>query len=289
MRIRLLTFTIVLLILSFCSIVNAQKGNLAEKIGIESNILTSDGIYFENYLGLVKRNTFNYGEEIDFVYDRIDGFNLDDGLVYPDMDIIVLSKKGDTVFQQKNLFKDITQGYTIEDLNLRGSVTFAEPMFPNSSYKLHVKVSDKLGDGFYNFSMDFEVVENRMLDTKTNGLSYDILYLYSKKRDISLIDNRVSPNEKVYILLEGLSGYKVTNGLADLSVSLFLKDARGRTIKEMIDMLPEAVDVKSLKDQLYAEILVTEGTISNPVKCSLIIKDRNTGNSFETSFELIVI
>jgi hypothetical protein len=206
------------------------------------------------------------------------------------MDIFATDKKGDTIMSQKNLFKDIEKGYTEKDLNLRSNITFAVPMMPGNSYTMHVHVTDKNSDGYFNLTSDFSIIENPLLNTKTNGMTYDILYLYSQTRNIAVVDDKINSNENVYILLENLQGYDIDeSGKVALNASISLTGAKGRVINEIAELFPEPVSAIDLKDQLYASLIITEGKINNPVTCVFKVKDKSSGNTFETSFELNVI
>ncbi|QHI38944.1 hypothetical protein IMCC3317_43440 [Kordia antarctica] len=286
-----LNYTYLLLLISICfSCGNGTSQNQDHVTAtIDNSKLSCDKITMENHTGKINKDEFSYGEKITLFYENMTGFVLQDSLAYPDMDIFVTNKKGDTVLSQKNLFKNTKEAYTEKDLNLRSKLTFATPMMPKNSYQMHINISDKNGDGYYNVKKDFSIVDNPLLKTKTVGLTYDVLYLYSQTRDLAIIDDKISPNESVYILLENLEGYDVDeNGKVDLSASISLTDAKGKVINEVGELFPEPVSAKDLKDQLYASLSITEGSIDNPVTCLFKIRDKKSDKSFETSFDLTV-
>ncbi len=289
MKLTHLYIAIIACICFACESGSSQNKDYITDVNIDNSGLTCDGITMENHAGKINKSEFSYGEKITLFYENMTGFVLQDSLAYPNMDIFVTNKKGDTIMSQKNLFKDITDGYTEKDLNLRSNLTFAAPMAPNNSYLLHINVSDKHGDGHFNLKKDFSMIENPLLKTKTEGLTYDILYLYSQTRDIAVVDDNISPDEMVYILLENLEGYTIdADGNVELQASISLTEANGRIINENNDLFPEPVSAKDLKEQLYASLTVTEGIISNPVTCVFKVKDKKSGYSFETSVDLNV-
>lgn len=101
---------------------NGTSQNYITDVKVESNKLSCDGITMENHTGNVNKSTFSYGEKITFFYKNMTGFTLQNSLAYPDMGIFVTNKKGNTVMSQKNLFKDIKEGYTKKNLNLRSKL-----------------------------------------------------------------------------------------------------------------------------------------------------------------------
>ncbi|MEJ6791772.1 MAG: hypothetical protein QNK89_03285 [Lacinutrix sp.] len=117
----------------------------------------------KNYPGILDKSTFTCGEEITFLFKNMKGFALKDSLAFPDMNIFVNNKKGDTLMSQKNLFKDTSKGYTLKDLNLRSMLAFATPMMTNNSYIMHINISDKNSDAYYNVKKDFSLVESTFL------------------------------------------------------------------------------------------------------------------------------
>jgi len=287
-----LNYIYILFLISLCfSCANetAKNKDYITDVKVESHKLSCDGIIMENHTGKINASEFSYGEKITLFYENMTGFTLKDSLAYPDMHIFVTNKKGDTIMSQENLFDNIKETYTEKDLNLRSKVTFASPMLANNSYVLHINISDKNSDAYYKLKKNFSMIENPLLKTKTDGLSYKILYLFSQTRNIAILDNKISPEESVYILLEDLDGYEIdADGKVDLSASISLRDADGKLINEISELFKEPVSAKDLKDQLYATLSITKGKISNPVTCVFKVKDKKTEKTFETSFELMV-
>ncbi|WP_430412430.1 hypothetical protein [Kordia sp.] len=272
-----------------CGKDNSQNENYLTDVTIENEKLNCDGIIMKNYTGIVNKAEFSYGEKITLFYDNMTGFELQDSLAYPDMSIFVLNKKGDTMLNQKDLLKYTTKGYTEKTLNLTSNLTFAKPMLPKNSYVMNIHIRDKHSDGYYNLKKNFKIIENPLLKTETDGLTYDILYLYSQKRDVALIDNKIKADENIYILIENLEGYEIDeNGTVDLKASISLVTADGTVINKKDNLFPDLVSAEDLKDQLYATLSITKGYVKNPVTCVFEVVDNKTNNSFKTTFDLVV-
>jgi len=289
MKLKHIYAAIIICICFSCETGSSQNNESVTDLTIDNKGLSCDNITMENHTGLINKSEFSYGEKITLFYNDMTGFALQDSLAYPNMDIFVTDKKGDTILAQKDLFKDINEGYTEKELNLRSNLTLANPMKPGNSYQMHINIIDRHSDGYFNLKKNFSLIENPLLKTKTNALTYDILYLFSQTRNIAIVDDKISPNESVYILLEGLDGYTIdADGKVDVQASISLTEADGRVINKNDNLFAEPVSAKDLKDQLYASISVTEGQVNNPVTCVFKIKDRKSGHSFETSISLTV-
>ncbi|MGH1384414.1 hypothetical protein [Kordia sp.] len=261
-----------------------------QDVTVKSEGLSCDGIKMVNYTGQINRTKFHYGEKVLFIYENMTGFVLQNNLAYPEMDIYVLNKKGDTIMAKPNLFFKDSKGYSEADLNLRSELIFAKPMLPSKEYIAMVNIRDKNSDTYYNWSKNFEIIHSPLINTKKDGLDYDIQYLYSKERDIGIIDNVIKRNEKIYLIIENLSGFDIDEyGSANIEASISLTSADGTLINKNDNLFPNLVSAKDLKDQLYASIQIASASGKKPVTCIFKMKDTKSGHSLETTFDLTVV
>lgn len=286
------------LIVSVCCLILSCKSEIqlptiSDQFKITQEGLSCNHIVMENYTGVVDASEAMYGEKITLFYNDMRGFTLQDGKAHPNMDIYLIDKKGDTLLKQENLFEGVTDGYKEKDgkLILHSDVTFARPLLPNNTYRMHAHITDKNNsDAFYHVERNFSITHDPEMNVKKDGISYDIMYIYSMDRNLSVIDHKISVNEKVYLLMEGLEGYEIDEeGKADISANMSLKHADGTIITEIKDLFPNKVSAKDLKEQLYASIIITEKeTGEEPVTCTFQMKDKISGKSLETNFKLYV-
>lgn len=261
-----------------------------QDVTVKSEGLSCDGIKMVNYTGQINRTKFHYGEKVLFIYENMTGFVLQNNLAHPEMDIYVLNKKGDTIMAKPNLFFKDSKGYSEADLNLRSELIFAKPMLPSKEYIAMVNIRDKNSDAYYNWSKNFEIIHSPLINTKKDGLDYDIQYLYSKERDIGIIDNVIKRNEKIYLIIENLSGFDIDEyGSANIEASISLTSADGTLINKNDNLFPNLVNAKDLKDQLYASIQIASASGKKPVTCIFKMKDTKSGHSLETTFDLTVV
>ncbi|MEM6686705.1 MAG: hypothetical protein AAF617_13060 [Bacteroidota bacterium] len=269
---------------------STYKAGYLQDYTVDRKGISCDGIAMSNYMGIVDRTEFYYGEKITFAYENMTGFHLQEGLAYPDMDIHFISKQGDTLMSNLNQMAQATKGYTEADLNLRTELVFATPMLPNNEYIAIVHVHDKHSDAYYKWSKNFTIIHSPLIQTTTKGMRYDIQYLYSQLRNTAVIDNKIQLNETLYLLIENLDGFNTDeDGNADLQASIRLTANDGTMIDENDNLFPNLVNANDLKEQLYAAVKITNPNVENPVTCVVKITDNRNGNSLETAFDLTVM
>lgn len=271
----------------FFSCTKETKAEYLQNVTVDSKGLSCDGITMSNYAGTLTETTFNYGEKVTFNYDNFKGLTFEDSLAYPMMDIHVMSKSGDTVFSRPELLPK--EGISKEQFTIFSEVTFAKPMLPNNEYLVSIQISDTKSDAYYHWKKPFKIVNNPKIQTKINGFTYEILYLYSLTRDIAITNNVIQMNEKIYLILEDLEGYDIDeNGNASIIASMNLVDSNDALIIENDNLLPNSVSAKDLKQQLYVLIEITDENIQNPVTCNFQLKDAVSGKTLSSTFELTV-
>lgn len=254
-----------------------------------NNVLEFEGIRMTNHTGLIKRSQIYYGEKVDFHYDNITGFKLTDSIAYPDMNIYALDVKGDTVMSKENLFNDLKEEFKESILDLFNSVTFADPFLPGKTYSIHVEIIDKKSDAFYHWNKSFTIINHPRFLNDVNGVKYDILYLYSGDRDISITDNLIMPFEQVYFIVEGLEGFvQDENGMVSIECSVTITDSNNEVLVTNPNMIPNPVEAKELKKQIFGSITVDDQVKINPINCSIAIKDRWSDKYLKSQFNLVV-
>lgn len=289
MKFKYLTTLLLLGLLVSCVQIESKSGNYLSNVDIEANKLSCDGIIMSNYQGVINKSEFVFGESIVLNYENMTGFALKDSLAYPEMDIIIMNKKGDTVMSNPNLFKNDDRGFTEEDLKLRSELILAKPMLPNNEYDLKINIRDKNSDAYFKLRKNFSVINSPLVKTESNGFSYDIQYLYSNTRKISIVDNKINLNENIYLIIENLEGYTVDDyGQANIQASASLTDASGTVIDKNDDLFPNLISAADLKEQLYTSVQLTGTSLKNPITYVLTLKDNKSGNGMKTSFELVI-
>ena len=87
------------------------------------------------------------GESFDLVNSGVSGFTVNDGKVQAGCALTITGKNGDTILQDKDLFKNKGSFSEKDAQTLRCSISTGAPMKWDESYNVSVAFWDKLGDG----------------------------------------------------------------------------------------------------------------------------------------------
>ncbi|MEM6720184.1 MAG: hypothetical protein AAF611_12740 [Bacteroidota bacterium] len=286
---KLQSVFLIVIISLYISCDTGVSNEYLQNVTVDSKGLSCDGIKVLTYADKTNRTEFSYHESVFFLYDNMKGFTLKDSIAYPDMDLHVMTKSGDTLIALPNLFPT-KQGFHQNDLNLRTNVIFAKPMLPDNEYVVAVNVSDKNSDAYYHWKRSFSVINSPLIKTKKNGLNYGKQYLFSRKRNQAIVDNVIQFNETVYLVIEDLDGITVDEyGNANVFASIRLTDANGMLINENDNLFPNLVNAEHLQEQLYGTIRVTNKNFKNPITCTFQLADVKNEKSLETTLEFTLI
>ena len=243
---------------------------------IDKKDITCESIFVKVNDEEVEKNTFVYGEKFKVYFNDIKGFKKIDGAVFPKLDIVVIDENKDTVLIGYDLYRG-QGGFTFDPLALNASVSCATPVHVGKDYIMKVYISDKNGKGYINLEYDFEVIRDPNIKISSKGLNYEQFYLFSDQRGIAFSNHEATYKEKVYLIIEGLEGLDARNGLANMYVSITVRNSDGKVIIEEKDMFPDPVDVKLASEQLNLNFHIDENPKGGDLNtsCEVIIKDKN--------------
>jgi hypothetical protein len=289
-----------LLGISLCLAVVSQSCNFSKSVN--TNLLTGlttvgDGLSCEDvYLstadGQIQRNTFIYGEEFDLNFSNITGFTKVEEAVFPGLILQVTDEAGEVVMETEDLYAGYTDGMNFSPLPLAASLTVADPIHSNNSYMLSVKIWDKEGSGTFTAKMPFDVVANDRIAIENNQTSYTEVYLFSGNTNQVITSQEVAFNEKVYLIFEGLTGFREEEGKVFIGMSLRATDNAGNIILASDDMLEEydetGISAAQLKEKVFANIVFTNGVVTNPLHIEVTLYDKEGEASIMASTDLTV-
>lgn len=236
------------------------------------------------------RNEFVFGEKVNLVFNNIYGLTNSNGKTFPELSMYVVKNEKDTVFSNSNLLKSLKNGTELSPLQLQANFRTALPNQNNEKYKVSVKITDKKGNGTFNYELPFTVKKNDLLDIKSNGIEYSTIYLWNETLKQPVFDSNISSEHLFILILNDIEGLDLTNEKVFPIFSLDLTDNNGNKILSNTNLLGAYEEVgvspKNLKNQVTAKLRFTKGTINNPCKLTAKLKDKNSLKEINISTEL---
>ncbi|HJX72271.1 MAG TPA: hypothetical protein VJ346_09970, partial [Bacteroidales bacterium] len=152
---------------------------------------------------------------------------------------------------------------------------------------LNINIWDKKGEGTFTAKMDFDIISNKQIAIESNHVSYDEIYLFSKEREITITDNAAKFNENIYMIFEGLEGFKEEEGKVFIGLSMKIADSEGNLILNEDDLMGDSYMIASdIKSQLSPNFIFTGSDIKNPVNCEIVIWDKKGESKIKASVKL---
>ncbi len=283
--------TIFILVIAFsffsCDFRKSVSKDLNTGLTTNGDGLSCDNVYLSNGEQKLNGSSFTYGEKVYVNFENVEGFEKIGDNAFPGLQILVVSQEGDTVLQHDDLYAKYEDGINISPLLVQANITVADPMHSNKNYTLHVNIWDKKGKGTYKAKMDFNIVPNDQIKVESNGVSYNEIYLFSLERKATIIDNKAKFNENIYVIFEGLEGFKNEAGKTFIGLSKKVTDADGKVILNEEDLLGDSwMEATEIKSQLAPNFTLTNPDIKSPVTCEVKIWDKKSESKIETSAQV---
>lgn len=278
------------LAISSCQLNQSVNNDLTTGEYTRGDGITSDKVVIINSGKSEKKNTFFYGEEVQFLFNNVLGLTEVNNKTYPGLSLHIIKNEKDTVLSQKDLFKDLNEGTDLSPLQLNASFRAALPYKEEESYKLFIEIWDKKGEGKYNYELPFSVVENNLLDIKSKGITYSNIYLWDETTKQPVLEENIASDHLTILILDGVEGFELKNEKIFPVFSLVMTDSKGNKILSSPNLLSEyeteGINPENVKQQLTAQITFTEGVFNNP--CSLIatLTDLNSEKKIEMTTTL---
>ncbi len=226
----------------------------------------------------INRNDFVYGETFVVNFSKIEGFNMENESVFPDMFLTVLNNAGDTMLYADDLYSDYPDGIKLDPLLLTSEVTAAAPMASGNEYKLFVNIIDKKGAGTFSAEYLFKVVPNDKIVNESTNVEFDEIYLYSAEQERVIVDNKVKKDETTYFVFEGLTGFTEVGGMVFPGLSLKGTDKGGKQIFNFEDLFADYTEtgltVEDFNKRVLSNFSLSGTELLNPLRCEILIWDK---------------
>jgi hypothetical protein len=288
------TFYVILfsIVIAGCHFSRSVKKDFVSGLTSTGSGLTCEEVYLKVNDERTDRNSFIYGEVVNLVFEDVKGLKQENGKSFPKMQIIVNSLSGDTVFFADNLYSEYTEGMNFSPLQLTGDLTVAAPIKTGGEYLLTVTIKDRKGAGIYLSKLKFSVKGNDKIKIEPLNVSYNEVYLYSQGKDKVINDGVISFDDNIYILAEGLKGFKEENGLVFPGISFRGTDASGKAIFNYEDMFSDysttGIAVSDFNTKISAHFKLTGSEFNNPLHAEIIIWDKKSSARLRISTDMTV-
>ncbi len=289
-KIWIVLFTAVLF--AGCKFSRSAEKDLISGITTTGKDLSCDDVYISVDNEKTKRNTFIYGETFIIYFNDINGFAVENGNVFPRMEIIIMEKEGDTLMMADDLYEGYTEGINYSPLQLSADLTVATPMRSLGKYTMIINISDKKGDGSFTTSFNFDVIGNENIRVKTTNTSFNEIYLFSQGKNIVITDNKIDFEDNIYIIIEGLNGFKEENGYVFPGLELKGVDSLNNLILDYDDLFTEydetGVAITDFSSRASAHFKITGTFFNNPLHCELKVWDKKSNAALIVTTEMIM-
>jgi hypothetical protein len=276
----ILSVILISLVLTGCNFSRSVKKDLIAGLTTTGKDLTCDDIYITVNGERTTRNSFIYGEVFYLNLNDVKGFTKENGNVFPGMEMNIVNQKGDTVFQTVDLYSGYREGMNYSPLLLTADLTIAAPIKSKDNYIQIVNVWDKKGKGKFISKFDFKVVENDKIMVESSGVSHDEIYIFSQGKNTVITDGRIEPDDNIYIISEGLKGFKDENGLVYPGLSLEATDSGNNQVFNYDDLFTDytgtGVGVSDFATRVSSHFKIAGGSVSNPLHCRMTVWDKKS-------------
>jgi hypothetical protein len=252
--------------------------------------LSCNNVYIAVDNDETKRNTFIYGETFVIFFNDITGFAIENGNVFPGMEIIIREKDGDTLMRADDLYEGYTEGMNYSPLKLSSDLTVASPLRSKGKYTMIVNISDKKGDGTFTTSFDFNVIENENIKVKPSNVTCDEVYIFSQGKNKVITDNKIDFEDNIYVIIEGLTGFKKENGYVFPGLEMKAVDARNNLVLDYDDLFAgyneTGIAISDFTSRVSAHFKITGTFFNNPLHCELKVWDKKSNASIMVTTDM---
>jgi hypothetical protein len=283
---------LVSLVMTGCQFSRSVKKDLVSGLTSAGNGLTCEEVYLTVDKKRTSSPSFNYGELVYLIFRDIKGFKQENGNSFPFMQILVTGMSGDTLLLVDDLYSEYKDGMNYSPLQLTATLTVATPIKSGGEYLLTVVIKDRKGPGTYISKLKFTVSGTDKINAEPLNVSYNEIYLYSQGKGKVINDARINFDDDIYIIVEGLKGFKEENGKVFPGLSLTGTDSKGNAILDYPDMFSDydasGMEASDLAARVSPSFKLTGTEFDNPLHIELIISDKKSNARLKINTNLTV-
>jgi hypothetical protein len=288
----ILSVILISIVLASCKFSKSVKKDLVSGLTTTGSDLSCEDVYLKVDNEKTSRNSFVYGETFNICFNDIKGFTTENGNVFPGMEMIITGAEGDTLMQTDDLYKNYSEGMNYSPLQLTGDLTVADPIKSKGDYTLTVNIFDKKGTGTFKSKLNFRVTENEKIKADPKDVTYTEAYLFSQGKDKVITDNVVAFDDNIYLIVEGLKGFREENGNVFPGLKLNGTDSRKNIILDNDDLFTDysetGIAASDFASRVSAHFKLTGVSFNNPLHCEVLIWDKKSNASLKIETDMIV-
>ncbi|MFS4416600.1 hypothetical protein [Maribacter sp. 2307ULW6-5] len=260
----------------------ACKGNNEAPVNVEHTISTrSAGLEVARvFVGADEiqpaENTFVYGQTFYTNFEDMDGWVIEDGDFFPELEVHVVSQQGDTLLVNKNLFGGYGQPQDVPVLH--GSLTLAYPFLSNEDYTVHYKLYDAKGGAAFYTEMELSLVPDPRIEIVEDGLTAQEVYLFHERDGKVIGDGNLPVGPPLSMDFQMLEGFTPKGGKMELGMAILVTDASGHKVADVKDALANtSYDLLGPKEVVKSTLTLSKGRIKNPLQWQVRLWDKISG------------
>ena len=244
----------------------------AKLLTIQELYMSIDG---EPYTG----DQFPIKSKAKLVFEGVEGFQLQNGKVFPKMALIVKdSQSGEVVMENENLLQQyVSEGISLEDSKyLTSLLTVGKPLELDKKYTWNIIISDIYGKGRLNVSYDFQVAppkekESAPTDSDadeeaftydTDGLNIEGVYLNMDGNGYFETDLPI--NKTINMIFKEVNGFAAINGKVFPGMAIRVTDLEGNIMLIEKDLFAQYATFGV--DPIDAQTITSKLKVAHPMQ-----------------------
>ncbi len=256
-----------------CNFNQSVSKDLTTGLTTRGDGLSAKEVYIADGDGKVTDNTFLYGQKIYTNFVNMDGFVIENKQFFPEMQVLVLSKAGDTVLWNENMLGGKGLDASLRTLN--GHVMLATPIQSGTEYTVVYTVSDTKSEAVFYSELELELKKDPNVRIKEEGLLAKETYIFNQDSRTVVTNGEIPFETNMLFDLQGLEGYEVVEGRTNLGMSAIVTDADGQIILNRPDLLANrTLTDAEVKKGLASTLRIKKGNVANPLKWKVEVWDK---------------
>lgn len=271
-----------------CNFSKSVSKDLISGMTTKGDGLSAENVYVTINDEIISDNEFYYGQDIITNFENMDGFVIENNRFFPMMQVVLVSKKGDTIMYEPDLLK-ADAGFDASLKTLTGNMILARPIYTDDDYTMLYTITDKKGTGKYSSELKFNILHDPLIKVSKKGLDFKEAYLMSLTKKDMILNGKMAFDELVLMDFQDISGYKSSNGQVALGLKIYVVDAANNVILDMADAFNgREVGEEEMKNGVGAQLQIKKGRIQNPVNFQVTIWDKNSDAKLTAETKLTV-